>query len=514
MGWFGRLLNRRRGTDPAHHERWVLPYLPSGFRLTPDEALSLSAVWACIDAIAKAIASCRWNIYLPRGNGRRELLEDDALAWVLNTRPNPDMTAIAFREAMLYTCIPFGNAYAEIVRDGAGRVVELWPLEADRVTPRRARDTWQFTYEYRQPDGDLVVLSPRDVYHLRGPGLNGLLGDNLIARAAKSLSVAAAQERHSATYFGQGASPTGVLKFPGKLGQEAFDRLRAQWDDKSKQGDKAHRPLILEAGMEWVSVSTEPQKSQLVESRQFSVEEICRWFGVPPHKVQHLLRATYSNIEHSSMEFVRDALTPWCRRLEQEADYKLFRQDRGPWRYTSLDTAPLSYGDAYSRAQAHAVWRQNGVMSANEIRAREGLNDAGPDGDVLLVQSNMTTIEALLNPPEPPPALAPGVPPEGDDEELNPSVEASRVASEAVERMFASALERYAGRTRNGGTTAGHRLWLVSECESFAPFAIKAFGRSLSLVEVLEAAALVDGGNEPVLAVGKVLSTARVKLSA
>jgi len=446
MTWWRRLLAQfRRGPDPAQHLRFIVPYDISGFRLTADEALSLSAVWACLDIIAKSIASCRWNILRPMGQRRRELLEDHPAAWLLNTRPNPEMTAIGFREAMLYQAIAFGNAYAEVVADGRGQVAELWPLETDRVTPRRDPATGALYYEHMQPHGEMVRLDARRVFHLHGPGLNGLLGENLVARAAKSLSVAAAAERYSAAFFKHGAAPSGVLKMPGTLSDERHKLLADEWAARQRSGDN-HRPLILEGGMEWQTTSTEPQKSQLVESRQFSVEEICRWFGVPPHKVQHLLRSTYSNIEHQSIEFVRDACTPWARRLEQEADYKLFRQDRGPWLYTCIDTGPLTYGDALSRAQAHAVWRQNGIMSANEIREREGLNDAGDDGDVLLVQSNLTTVENILNPPAPPaPALLPGDA-AAEGEALDPSVDANALVREAVVGLLATACDKYARR--------------------------------------------------------------------
>lgn len=394
MSWWKQLFARRR-EDPAQLVQHIPPVPEAGIRLTPDEALALSAVWACIDVIAKSIASCAWYVFRPLPGTRRELLEDDPLVWLLNTRPNPEMTGIAFREAMLYLAIPFGNAYAEIVPNGAGKVAELWPLDPERVTPRRDADNILY-YEYRQPDGEAARLEQRQVFHLRGPTLNGLLGENIVARAARSLAVAAAAERYSAAFFGRGAHPSGVLEYPGKLSEEQYNRLKTDWAEKRAGPQNAHRPMILEAGMKWTTTSIEPGKSQLVEARQFSVEDICRWFGVPPHKVQHLLRATFNNIEHLDIEFVRGALTPWCRRLEQEADYKLFPQARGPWRNTAIDTAPLSYGDALSRAQAHAVWRQNGIMSANEIRAREGLNDRGQDGDVLLVQSNLTTVENIL----------------------------------------------------------------------------------------------------------------------
>jgi HK97 family phage portal protein len=407
MGWWNRLFARSR-PDPALAARYLPRRLESGVVLTPDEALSLSAVWACVDAIAKAIASCQWNVYLPKGRGRRELLENDPLHWMLNTRPNAEMTAIAFREALLYQGIPFGNAYAEIRKDLAGRVVELWPLESYRVTPRRDPNGVLF-YEYVQPDGTVDRLEQSQVFHLRGPGLTGLMGENIVARAARSLGTAVAAERFSAQFFGQSCSPEGAIKHPGKLSAQAHENLRKDIDEKRRN---KHGTIILEEGADWVPFTSEPQKTQLLESRQFSVEEICRWFGVPPHKVQHLLRSTFSNIEHLSIEFVRDALTPWCRRFEQEADFKLLRQG-APWRHTCIDTSPLSHGDALSRAQAHAVWRQNGIMSSNEIRAKEGMNDAGPDGDVLLVQSNLTTVERILNPPAP--VADPGQAPAGSE---------------------------------------------------------------------------------------------------
>lgn len=456
MGWLNKIFARRR-PDPAHHMRYALPDLISGVKLTPDESLSLSAVWACMDAIAKSIASCTWNVKVPVSPGRSETLINDRMHWVLNTRPNPDMTAIAFRESLLYTAIPFGNAYAEIVNDRAGRPAELWPLEHDRVMPRRDAETDRVVYEYRQADGTTVILEQSQVFHLRGPGLSGWMGDNIIARAAKAIGVAAAQERYAGAFFGRGAHPSGVLEFPQKLSKEQHDRLKEDWRDRKAGPENAHAPLILEGGMKWTSVSVEPQKQQLIESRYFSVEEICRWFGVPPHKVQHLLRSTFSNIEHLGIEFVRDALTPWARRLEQEADYKLFRQDRGPFKYTKVDLAPLSYGDALSRAQAHAVWRQNGIMTANEIREREGMNDVGDEGDVLLVQANLTTIENILNPPKPEAPQAPAEEDEDvdaddkpDDEAVEAATEASnQILHKAVMEIVAGAFDRFRRKLEN-----------------------------------------------------------------
>jgi HK97 family phage portal protein len=456
--------------DPRRQVRFVIPYDVAGVRLTADDTMSLAAVWACIDVITRSIASCRWNIYEPlAGTNRRRLLAYDMKTWMLNTRPNTEMTAIGFREAMLFQAIPFGNAYAEIVRDRGGRVIQMWPLMSDRMYPQRDPVTKALIYVYTNIDGSQTTLASEDIFHVRGPGMYGLMGDNLVARAAKSIAVAAAQERFSAAFFGQGANPGGVLTFPGQLGVDQHARLKEDWEEKHKGPENAHKPLILESGMQWQTTSIDPQKSQLVEGRKFSVEEICRWFGVPPHKVQHLEHATFSNIEHSSIEFVRDALTPWAVRLQQEADFKLFDQTRAPWRYTELDLRPLTRGDAQSRALAQASWRQNGIMSSNEIRAMEGLDDCGDDGDVLIVQSNMTTIEKILNPPQP--ALLPGQapPPPGstDDLDLNPDTEPDAdeapdspedpsepsreqaMARKAVLAAVNGAMSRYGKRLRN-----------------------------------------------------------------
>lgn len=514
--------------------RYVLPYPVAGVNLQPDDILSLSAVWACIDAISRAIGQCDWNVYSPGKNGRRDLQSNDGLMYVLNTRPNPEMTAIGFREAMLFMGIPYGNAYAEIVRDQAGRIAELWPLPSDRVTPRRDQATWRLWYGYVAPDGSTTQIPAENIFHLRGPGLYGLMGENLIARAAKSMAVAAAQERFSASFFGQGANPGGVLKFPGKLGDDQFKRLKDDFAEKKKGPENAHKPMILESGMEWVATSTDPQKSQLVEGRQFSVEEIARWFGVPPHKIQHLLNATFSNIEHQSIEFVRDAVTPWCRRLEQEADFKLLHQDRqrAPWKSTAFDTRPLLAGDASSRAAAYAIMRQNGIMSANEIRQLEGMNDLeGDDGDVLLVQSNLTTVDRLVNPPAPPAPVAPAALPAGSDPEDpaedpagNAGTDADPVARQALTVIVSGSLRRYARRMENrrsdlarsgrGAADVANCLKLerekqlprlLEEIEDAQPFAAIVLGRQLVTEDLKNVVAWLDGGDPPAAAAAKLL---------
>lgn len=516
LRWVANLF--RRGDDPRRQVRYVLPYPVSGLNLTPDETLSIATVWACMDAIASGIASCPWNIYQPLGPHKKQLLFDDPIADALNVQPNPEMTAIAFREAMLMQAIPFGNSYAEIVHNNAGRVAQLWPLMSDRMQMLRD-ENWQLVYRYRQADGSLLDLPPSKIFHLKGPGLGGLMGENIVARAAKSISVAAAQERYAASFFGQGASPQGVLTYPGKLSDPTYARLKGDWAEKKKGPENAHKPLILEEGMKFEATSFDPEKSQLTEGRQFSVEEIARWFKVPPHKIGHLLRATFSNIEHQSIEFVRDCLRPWCRRLEQEAAIKLFNRQRAPWKQTLIDTRELSQGDSAARAAYYASGRQNGWLNANEIRGEEGLDEIGSEGDVYLVNGTLKPIDQVLNPPPPPTPMLPAgsdIPDAGSDNAgpSSSSADAKSVARTALSVIMGGAYDRFARRLENRRTSLSGKpkaeiaaamaeerakSWprLETEIEVAQPFAEIALGRRVTSAELAAIDELVWMGTAP-----------------
>lgn len=483
--FFSRVFGRE---DPSTLQRWPSMAAIAGVVVTAERALELATVWACMDIVSKSLSSCTWNVYEPvPGTKRRTLLDQDMRAWLLNTRPNPEMTGIGFREALFLQALASGNSYAEIVTDAAGRVAELWPLDGARVRPNRSEDG-SLVYDYSQPSGETVRLPQSRVFHLRGPGLNGLMGENIVARAARSLAVAAAQERFSADFFGRGAQLAGVLEIPTKVGAPQHELLRKEWAETHSGGGKnAFKPLILEGGMQFKPVSIEPGKASLVDDKKFSVEEICRWFGVPPHKVQHLEHATFSNIEHSSIEFVRDSLRPWERRICQEADAKLFSQTRGPWRYTEIDLSPLTRGDAQSRAQAQASWRQNGIMTANEIRAQEGLDDVGDAGDVLLVQQNMTRLDTL--------GAAPASQPQPGAVPVEPALAVHRQAAVSA---LKGARNRFLRRLENRAASvaskpdAGRRMdefradqvaVVFDELLDFAPHFRAVAGRELTLAD-------------------------------
>lgn len=369
----------------------------AGLSLRREDALMLSAVWACMDVIAKNIAACPCNVYEPlEGTKRRRRIERDNRVWLLNVRPNEEMTAIGFREALFFQALADGNAYAEISRDRAGRIAALWPIINTRVTPRR-NERGTLVYDVDEDDaGTVRTLEARDVFHLRGPSLSGLMGESVIVRAARSLAVAAAHERFSAAFYGRGAQLGGVLKAPSKLTEETKIELRKQWEENHAGLGRSQRLLVLEGGFDFVPTTVEPAKASLVEDKKFSIEEIARWFGVPLHKIGHLEHATFSNIEHQGLEFVTSCLYPWAQRFTQELNAKVFNTGaKGPWWYAEIDLSHLVRGDAQSRAAAAAQWIQNGVKTRNEVRAEEGLDDVGADGDLLTVQSNMTTLERI-----------------------------------------------------------------------------------------------------------------------
>lgn len=428
----------------AKVSRWLLPALlpPSwgvwgtrgGSTITTREALGLSAVWACIDVIARGLAPAPWNVYelAPGDSRKRRLLDADPIAWLLNTAPNPEMTAISFRSALVWQLIPNGRAFVLIERRG-GKPVALWPMESCEVN------------EQRDERGDLVYLyrgetfSSDEVLHFVGPGADPWNGDNLLQRALGTIGLSYAVQEAALDFFARGAQPAGVFSSPLMLGAPRKQKMIADFEEFYSGRSNSYRPLVLDGGITFQPLSPTQRDSMSLEERKFLVEEVCRWFGVPPHKVALLDHATFSNIEHSSIEFVRDCLTPWSKRFSQEVDRKLFSQ-RSPWRQSEIDLRGLTQGDFPSRATAYGSMHTNGLMSANEIREREGLNDVGPDGDVRFMQGALMPVSKLVAEPAPPPA-----PPAAEilnETRIEMHAMAAAVVSEAWKRYEARAANR------------------------------------------------------------------------
>jgi HK97 family phage portal protein len=376
----------------------------AGIWMTHDEALRLSAVWACVTVIAKAIASSEWEVFSEAENGDRTP-QKKTITWrLLNLRPNDEMIPFAWREAMVIMALVYGEAFAEIERDLAGRPYALWPLSPDRSSLNRDL-AGRLVVDVAQAEGGNVSLPYADVFHLHGPSIDGVAGFDLVRLAARSMALAAAAERFGGAFFANNAAFGGVLQSDQKLSPEKREEMHAELKN-SHTADKAWSWMIVDAGLKVQSVGTEPEKAQMTEQRQFQIDEVCRWFGVPPHKIAQLARSTNNNIEHQGLEFERDAVIPWCERLRQEADWKLI-PGTGRFLRTRIATEWMAEGDAKTRAETDNLAVTGGWMTRNQARRKRGWNSLGPIGDIATVNPGTTALPEALKPKPAPTATPP-----------------------------------------------------------------------------------------------------------
>jgi HK97 family phage portal protein len=294
----------------------------------------------------------------------------------------------------------------------------MWPILPDRGCVKRD-ENGALRYYFRDIDNGEVELSPNDVYHLKGPGGDGLTGYSVIRMAAESIGLGMAMQQFGAYFFGNGAHVGGALFHPKSLSDTARKNLE-QSVQRSTGGRSALSLRVFEEGMKYERIGIPPEDAQFLESRNAQVRDIARWYRVPPHKIADLSDAKWANIEFQAIDFVTDAILPWACRMEQEANAKLFGRNNRGTVYTKLNLAGLLRGDMKSRYDSYAVGRQWGWLSANDVRALEDSNPI-PNGDLYLVPSNMTTPQILKkgpqqaapNPAEPPedPMEPPAKPP-------------------------------------------------------------------------------------------------------
>jgi HK97 family phage portal protein len=393
VNWFGKLLNRVTGWDRVVSDRRVVftGRTAAGVYVDADNALKNATVWACIQYLTRTVGQLPWHAYLRDDKGNATVAATHPVDYLINVRPNPEMGSFTFRQLMLGHVLLRGNAYAEIQRDNRGLPVALWPLHPDRVCARR-RDDGALYYEVWNSSGNSEIEA-MDMYHVRGLG-DGPVGYSVIAYAAQSIGWAQATEVFGSTFFGNGMNPSGVVTSDAGLTPAGLDELRKELT-RLYAGPKGERTAILDAKMKYEKVSTTPNDGQFIETRQHQVEEICRWFGVPPHKVMHLLRATFSNIEHQSIEVVVDSVTPWARVFEQEADYKLFGAVNRQGYYTRMSMQALLRGDNASRIAFYKGMFELG-MTINQILALEEMNGIGKNGDVSFVSNNVQTLKNAI----------------------------------------------------------------------------------------------------------------------
>jgi HK97 family phage portal protein len=400
-----KMLTPKNGTF-ANPDEWMWDAfggreLVSGERISEANALQISAVWACVRAISEGTSSLPLNVYRKSDDGGKEKLSRHPVQQLLNN-PNPDMTSMVFRETVMAHTLMWGNGYSEIVRNGSGRPVQLWPIDPARVIPKRT-DSGVLYYQVTNETGGSVDVNPMSMLHIPGLGYDGVTGYSVIRMAREGLGLTSAAEKFGAALFGNGAVAGGILEHPDKLGDEAHAHLLASMKGRTGAGN-AHKTMILEEGMQWKNTSIPPDDAQFLETRKFQIEEIARWFHVPPHKIGHLEKSTNNNIEHQSIEWVVDTIRPWLVRTEQEINRKLFMpSERDLFAEHKVDA--LLRGDIKGRYEAYQIGRNTGFLSANDIRSLENMNPI-EDGDIYLVPLNMTTPDKIGQEPDNQPANA------------------------------------------------------------------------------------------------------------
>lgn len=376
--------------------RVYVPFRQAGVVVNEDTAMTFAAVWACVSVISRTVAALPWGVYQKTPAGREPV--SGAIEWLLNNQPNDEMTAFSFREVMMVHVLTWGNAYAEISRDLSGRVVALWPISPDRVEVRR--DEVSKAIVYRVRGETLTVDLPADkILHIHGMGFDGLVGYSPVRMAARSIGMGIAQDTFGQAFYANGTVIGMNVEMAAGMNPEQIKQAENYYNDTHKGPDKAFRVKVTPAGSKVHAVGMPMTDAQFLESRSFSVTEVCRWYGVPPHKVADLTRSTNNNIEHQGIEFVTDAIAPWAIRLEQEANTKLFSYRAQGRVYTKISMAALMRGDSKAQAEYFQKMLQLGIMTVNEVRELLDLNGIGPDGDQRLVQLNQTTLQYLVENP-------------------------------------------------------------------------------------------------------------------
>lgn len=406
----------RRTFEPERPDERRLPFprkTPAGVFINADQALKNATVWACVRYLSQTTGVLPWRVFRPGPRMAGVFAAGHPLNRVIGARPNPEWSSFQFRETLIAWALLRGNGYAEIERDAVGRAVALWPIHPDRVTVMRDEDGDLF-YRVHNGGQDRSDIAAFDMFHLRGFG-EGPVGLNVVEYAAESIGWARATEIFGSTFFGEGLNPSGIVSTKAPLSIDAEKELRKRLDELHKGPRKSNRFVIVDNEGSFERLTTEPEQAQFIETRQHQVEEITRWFGVPPHKVMHLLRATFSNIEHQAIEVVVDSITPWTKRLEDEADYKLFGQNRQGL-YTKINLNALMRGDSKARSEFYERMRRIGVFSVNDILALEDMNPIGPEGDKRVMQSQFTTLERIGEEPAPPSARTEPEDPEAEQE--------------------------------------------------------------------------------------------------
>ena len=381
--------NRDIATSTSSATEWLIkmfnPNSASGKVVTEENAMTSTAVYAAVRVIAETIASLPLNVYADLPDGGKEKAKSNYLYNLLHNKPNEMMTSFTWREAMMVHLLLWGNHYSLIERDNSGKIKGLYPLEPAKMRVKERNR--KLFYLYSPNDAKQMMLNQREVLHIPGLGFDGLTGKSVIAMAKEAIGLGLAAEEFGARFFSQGAQPSGIIEYPSKMSDEAYQRYKKDVNKKHSGLGNSHKVMVLEEGLKYQQTGIPPDDAQFLETRKFQIEEIARIFKVPPHMLGDLERATFSNIEQQSIDFVVNTIRPWLVRIEQTLNDKLIGNNNNR-NYCKFVVEGLLRGDAESRAAYYREMSNIGAMTINEIREKEDLNPLD-NGDQSFVPLNM-----------------------------------------------------------------------------------------------------------------------------
>ena len=444
LNWVRSIASRftREGRYPAASRVSQSSRTLAGVTVTADTAIQVAAVWACLRYLSQTVAVLPWHV-MKNGDRGAEIQSRHINDWLISKRPNQEWSSFQFRETLTHWALRYGNGYAEIEPDQIDRPYALWPIHPDRVDPCRAQEDLTSTagdliaagdlyYEVSNGTGPKTIFAAKRMFHIRGFG-EGPVGVNVIQYAAQSIGWARAAQLFGGAFFGNGAHVSSVIINKSNIGPEGLALQKAEFEQIYGGLRNAHKTAHLGGDGDVKRLGLNAEETQLIEVHQFLVEEICRWFGVPPHKVMHLLRATFSNIEHQAIEVVVDSVSPWVKRFEDEADFKLFGQNRSGL-YTKMNMRALMRGDSKTRGEYYKLMREVGAYSANRILELEDENTIGPKGDKYTMNASYTTLEKIGE--EPPPKPRPAPIETEESEEDHPNDAAAHAAVDSIQAIL------------------------------------------------------------------------------
>lgn len=376
----------------------------SGVNVTPENALQLMAVLACVRVISEDVASLPLPIYRRTSKGREQAREY-GLYELLHDAPNDEMTAMTFRQTMQAYLLLYGNAYANIEVSG-GRATALWPIHPTRVSLKRDRSTGKLEYRVTGTtvsEADVNIPLNR-MFHIPGLSMNGIQGLSPIGLARETVGLGLASEQFSSGFFKNGAKPSVVFETPKALSEEAHARLRSDLENTLVGLDNAQRTAILEEGMTAKTLFVAPEDAQFLEQRKFGVEEICRLFRVHPHKVAVMEGTqTFASVEEANVDHWVSTVRPWCVRWEQAIRKDLIPAEERATYYAEHEMTAVLRAASKDRAEFYRTLWNIGALSQNDIRELEGMNNI-PGGDEYFVPVNMQPARMLMEMQMEPPA--------------------------------------------------------------------------------------------------------------